>query len=292
MRLLKARAQHLMYQITNQLQKIGFSINLISTIIERNNYQRKFNTKEYFCILLVAQDLDLIVSDRTYKIPGGNSVFIGPQKDVEIGDAYGNEIYVIAFSAGFYDKSSKDSLFLNSQVFFNCNSEIFVAPYFGNHTYNQVILIERLLKFQNKDETLYISAAHNAIEGLILDANLHIEDYHVEKDERLGYVSYVNRFRILLQRDFKSAKKVSHYSDELKISVRRLTEMTEYVYGKSAKQLIIEKVKIECEKAIKFSNFTMSEIAFDLGFNDEGNFSNFVKKHTGKKPSEMREMSA
>ncbi len=58
--------------------------------------------------------------------------------------------------------------------------------------------------------------------------------------------------------------------------------MTEYAYGKSAKQLIIEKVKFECEKAIKFSNLTMSEIAFDLGFSDEGNFTNFVKKHCGK----------
>jgi AraC family transcriptional activator of pobA len=281
-----------MYQITNQLHKIGFSINLISSIIKRNNYQKQFNTREFFCILLTAQDLNLIVSGRAYEISSGNAVFIGPQKDVEIDNAFGKEIYVIAFSSGFYDKSSKDSLFLNSQVFFNSQSEIFIAPYFGNNEYNQIVLVERLLKFQNKDESLYISAAHNAIEGLILDAYLHVENHHIDKDERMEYVSYVNRFRILLQRDFKIAKKVSHYADELKISVRRLTEMTEYVYGKSAKQLIIEKVKIECEKAIKFSNFTMSEIAFDLGFNDEGNFSNFVKKHSGKKPSEMREISA
>lgn len=281
-----------MHQITNQLHKIGFSISLISNIIKRQNYQKQFNTQEYFCILLTAQDLDLIISGRAYKIIGGNAVFIGPQKDVEIENAFGKEIYVIAFSSGFYDKSAKDSLFLNSQVFFNSQSEIFISPYFGNNEYNQIVLVERLLKFQNKDESLYISAAHNAIEGLILDAYLHVENQHIEKDERMEYVSYVNRFRVLLQRDFKIAKKVSHYADELKISVRRLTEMTEYVYGKSAKQLIIEKVKIECEKSIKFSNLTMSEIAFDLGFNDEGNFSNFVKKHTGKKPSEMREIPA
>ena len=281
-----------MYQITNQLRKIGFSINLISNIIKRNNYKQEFNTQEYFCILLTAQDLIIKVSNIEYKIAGGNAVFIGPQKHLIINDAIGKEIYAIGFSAEFYDKSSKDSLFLNSPVFFNCHSEIFTAPYFGNNKYNQIILVERLLKFQDKDESLYISAAHNAIEGLILDAYLHVENHPTEKDERLEYVSYANRFRILLQRDFKTAKKVSHYADALKITVRRLTEMTEYAYGKSAKQLIIEKVKFECEKAIKFSNLTMSEIAFDLGFSDEGNFTNFVKKHCGKKPSEMREISA
>jgi len=277
-----------MYQITNQLNKIGFSINLVSDIIKRNNYNKKFNTLEYFCIFLVGEDLDLKVGNVDFLIKGGNAVFVGPQKNVEFGEAQGKEIYVIAFSSGFYDKSSKDSIFLNSQVFFNCNSEVFIAPYFGNNEYNNIILIERLLKFQTKDESLYISAAHNAIEGLILDAYLYVEHHKAENDEKLEFVSYVNRFKILLQRDFKYAKKVSHYAEELKISARRLTEMTEYVYGKSAKQIIIEKIKVECEKAIKFSNSTMSEIAYELGFNDEGNFSNFVKKHSGKKPSEMR----
>ncbi len=281
-------ALNIMYQITDQLINLGFSINLISTIIKRNNYQKRFNTSEYFCILLVEQDLDLYVSSLPYTIKGGNSIFIGPQKDVEIKNAYDKAVYVIVFSAGFYDKTSKDSIFLNSQIFFNSHSEIFVAPYFGNKTYNQVILIERMMKFQTKDESLYISAAHNTIEGLILDAYLSVENLVTEKDNRLDYVSYVNRFRVLLQRDFKTSKKVSHYADQLNISIRRLTEMTEHAYGKSAKQIIIEKVKNECEKSIKFSNFTMSEIAYDLGFSDEGNFSNFVKKHTGKKPSEMR----
>lgn len=279
-----------MYQITNELSKLGFSINLVSEIIKRNNYNKKFNTLEYFCIFLVAENLDLKVGNVDYQIKGGNAVFVGPQKNVEFGEAHNKEIYVIAFSSCFYDRSAKDSIFLNSGVFFNCNSEIFVAPYFGNNEYNKIILVERLMKFWTKDESLYISAAHNAIEGLILDAYLYVSHNKMENDERLEFVSYVNRFKVLLQRDFKYAKKVSHYADELNISARRLTEMTEYVYGKSAKQIIIEKIKIECEKAIKFSNSTMSEIAYELGFNDEGNFSNFVKKHSGKNPSEMREV--
>lgn len=279
-----------MYKITDQLKKIGFSINLIGDIIRRNNYKNQFSTFEYFCILIAENDFDLYVSGVLHNVKGGNSIYIGPQKDIEILNAYGKHIYIIAFSAAFYDKTSKDSIFLNSQIFFNSHSEIFIAPYFGTNKYNQVILIERLMKFQSKNESLYISAAHNAIEGLILDAYLHLDDQESEKDDRLDYVSFANRFRVLLQRDFRSNKKVSHYADELNISVRRLTEITERAYGKSAKQLIIDKVKTECEKAIKLSSFTMSEIAYDLGFSDEGNFSNFVKKHIGKKPSELREL--
>lgn len=280
-----------MYQITSELKKIGFSINSVSNIIKRNDYSRKINTLEYFCIYLFPEDFLITVEHIPYQITGGNAVFVGPHKKVEFSDLKGMEAYVIAFETSFYDKSYNDSLFLNSKVFFNGNKNVFVAPYFGSREYNNIILIERLLKFQFKKESLYISAAHNTIEGLILDAYLHINEDEEEKDEKLEYVSYVNRFRIILQRDFKTSKKVSYYAEKLNISTRKLTEMTEFVYGKSAKQIIIEKLKYECVKYIKYSTLTLSEIAFSMGFSDEGNFSNFIKKHSGKKPSEMREVT-
>ncbi|MFY1045826.1 helix-turn-helix domain-containing protein [Chryseobacterium sp. GP-SGM7] len=281
-----------MFKVFDELKKNGFSINLVSEIIERNNFSRKFNTSDYFSIFLIGEDLDITVENKKYHISGGNSVFIGPQKNVEFGNASGKEIYAIVFSKEFFDKTSKDSIFLNSNLFFNFKSHIFVAPYFGNNEYNKIILIERLRKFSAVDqEKFFISAAHNAIESLILDAHLHIDHQNDPKEEHLHSVSLVNRFTVILQRDYKKEKKVSYYAGELRVSSRKLTDMTEFVYGKSAKQMIIEKITFECEKAIKFSNNTLSEIAFDLGFKDEGNFTNFVKKHSGKKPSDMRELA-
>ena len=64
--------------------------------------------------------------------------------------------------------------------------------------------------------------------------------------------------------------------------------MTEYVLGKSAKHVIIEKLIAESKKMLSYTNYTISQIAYELGFSDEGNFTNFFKKHTKKNPSEMR----
>lgn len=281
-----------MYQITDELKNNGFSINLISKIIERNNYSRNFNTLDYFCIYLVAEDLQIWIEQKEYIVPAGHAAFVGPRKNVEFGDAADKEIYVIVFSKEFFDKTSRDSIYLNSDIFFNSKSHIFISPYFGNKEYNKIILVERLKKFSElNNHNIYVSAAHNTIESLILDAQLHSDQKIEQVETNVESVSLVNRFTVILQRDYKIAKKVSHYANELRVPSRKLTEMTEFVYGKSAKQMIIEKVAFECEKAIKFSNHSLSEIAFDLGFKDEGNFSNFVKKHSGKKPSDMREMA-
>lgn len=65
--------------------------------------------------------------------------------------------------------------------------------------------------------------------------------------------------------------------------------MTESVFGKSAKQVIIDKMVGEGSRMLKNSNKTISEIAYDLGFNDEANFSTFIKKPTNKNPRMIRE---
>lgn len=276
-----------MYKITNQLKNIGFSINRLEYIIERNNHKREFSTLDHFCICIFLDDIQIIVENVPYDITAGNIVFIGPHKKVVFKESVGKEHFIIAFSSSFYERSAKDSIFLNSQLFFNYNSDIFVSA-LRNINEMKVIFVESMSSFHDKDEALYISAAHNAVERLILDALLNVPTEEIKSELKLDFLYYVNRFKIILQRDFKSAKKVIYFSKELNISSRKLTEMTEYVLGKSAKQIIIDKIINECLKELKYSKMTISEISYDLGFSDEANFSNFIKKHTGKKPSEMR----
>jgi len=235
----------------------------------------------------VLQDLEIEVENVPHYIKGGNVVFIGPQKSITIGEFSGTNLFAIAFSPCFYERSTKDSMFLNSQLFYNYNSDIFVAPFY-NKDEMRVVFLERMESFRLKDKSLYLTAAHNAIERLMLDAFLHIPVEEMENDYKFEYLYVVNKFKVLLQRDYKIAKKVSYYASELNVTPRKLTEMTEYIMKKSAKQIIIEKLVSEFEKAIHFTNLTISEISYELGFSDEGNFSNFIKKHTGKNPSEMR----
>ncbi len=276
-----------MYIITEELKTIGFSVNRLDNIIARNKNSRKFSSLEYYCIYIIMEDVDIKVENISYFIKAGNIAFLGPQKQIEFGKADGQQVFAIAFSASFYERSSKDSIFLNSQLFFNYQTDFFIAP-FMNIEQMRVVFMERMEIFRESDESLYVSSAHNAIERLILDAFLYIPNEEIKKDVKFDYLQYVNRFMVLLQRDYKTAKKVSYYASELNIPSRRLTEMTEFILGKTAKNIIIEKIINECKRALHFTNFTISEISYDLGFSDEGNFSNFIKKHTGKNPSEMK----
>jgi len=65
--------------------------------------------------------------------------------------------------------------------------------------------------------------------------------------------------------------------------------MTEYVLGKTAKHIIIEKLINECKKSLSFSGYNISEIAYDLGFEHPQSFSKLFKNKTNVSPLQFRQ---
>ena len=278
-----------MYVISKELEIKGFSIISIDDLITRNNGSSNFNTMEYFVIFIVFEKTKIIVDGRPYFIEDNNLVYIAPYKNViyEFGDSQNT---IVAFSSSFYEKSAKDSFILNSELFFNDLQDIFICPAIGNSQALKGLIIERINLYKEKDFGIYIAVAHNCVEILLLDGLLRLEESSFDKiNHHSTYLDKVNKFRVLLQKNFKKEKSVSFYSEQLNVSPQRLSVMTKTVLGKGAKKIVVDKVAGEAKKMLENSTLNISEIAFELGFLDEANFSTFVKKNLGKSPTEMRE---
>lgn len=282
------------YKITDELNINGFSVNPLHLLIQRNNGNRAFNTLEFFCIYIAMESTELTVEGKRYELPAGSMGFVSPAKNIVFGMECENEysVYVLAFSSSFYEKSAKDSLLLNSELFFNTEG-VFIAPAIGSVKDIEKLIINRLKLYKEKEnEGLYIAVAHNCVEIFILDGLLTIDKQLKEQKTRpkkIAFLDIANRFRILLQKHFKSERSVAFYSELLQITPRRLTIVTETILDKSAKRIIIEKVVSEAIRMLKHSNLSILEISKEVGFSDITNFSTFVKKHTNKNPKDFRE---
>ncbi|BFO67434.1 helix-turn-helix domain-containing protein [Chryseobacterium sp. KCF3-3] len=275
-----------MYLNKEQLDQLGFNINWLGSIVGGRSKIMEFNTLDFFWIYIVLEDLELRVECTSHEVKSGNIVFIGPQRNVVFRGIDDQQVIAIAFSQYFYERSIRDGLFLNSELFFNYSSNLFVAPILEIGEIKRSF-IERIQFFKSKDQSLYAAVVHNLIEKLILDAFVHLPIKDVNTEISYDYLYYVNRFILLLHRDYREKKKVIEYSSQLHISSKKLSEMTEVIIGKTAKQVIIEKLVNEYKKLKSYSNYNISQICYELGFSNEGNFSNFIKKHTGKNPSEF-----
>jgi AraC family transcriptional activator of pobA len=81
---------------------------------------------------------------------------------------------------------------------------------------------------------------------------------------------------------------VADLADKLKVSQRYLSDMTRSLTGQSTQQLIHEKLIKKAKEMLLSSNLSVSEIAYELGFEHSQSFNKLFKDKTNITPSEFR----
>jgi AraC family transcriptional activator of pobA len=98
------------------------------------------------------------------------------------------------------------------------------------------------------------------------------------------------KFKRLLNFNITKDKSVSFYASELNVTPNHLNKSVKLTLGRSASVLIDETLILEAKVLIQKNNLSVSEIAFETGFEDVSYFGRFFKKHTGFTPTEYRKM--
>ncbi|WPV64733.1 helix-turn-helix domain-containing protein [Chitinophaga sp. LS1] len=99
-------------------------------------------------------------------------------------------------------------------------------------------------------------------------------------------------FRKLQKRISEAGSKYSidQYARELGITPVHLNRVCNSVAGKSAHQLLQDHLVDEAKKHLRYTSYTVSEIAYLLNFEYPNYFARFFKKVTGLSPSEYRKI--
>ncbi|UZO82315.1 AraC family transcriptional regulator [Aquimarina sp. ERC-38] len=100
------------------------------------------------------------------------------------------------------------------------------------------------------------------------------------------------QYKNLIEENYQKGLSVAHYAERLHISSKTLTTITKEVIGKSASQLISERIILEAQRLLKFSSLQISEVAFKVGFEDASYFVKYFKRHLGVSPSHYRNQTS
>ena len=103
-------------------------------------------------------------------------------------------------------------------------------------------------------------------------------------------------FLELLERQFPiddshqqiSLRTASDYAQQLHVHVNHLNRAVKAITEKTTTQLIAERLVQEAKILLKHSAWTVSEIAYTLGFKETTHFNNFFKKHVSISPLQFR----
>lgn len=98
-----------------------------------------------------------------------------------------------------------------------------------------------------------------------------------------------SRFLQLLDQHFQTKNKVHEYAEMLNVSSGYLNKITKNETRKKAGDIIRERIIMEAQRSLIYTDHSISEISYRFNFNDCSYFWKVFKKHVGYSPKEYRD---
>ncbi|MDC8830258.1 4-hydroxyphenylacetate catabolism regulatory protein HpaA [Alteromonas gilva] len=96
------------------------------------------------------------------------------------------------------------------------------------------------------------------------------------------------RFSSEVETHYKTAMKVPDYASKIGVSESRLTQICQRVSHSSPKQNVRQRRLQEIKRLLTFTQLSITEIAFEMGFSNPAYFTRFFKKEMHMTPLEFR----
>jgi AraC family transcriptional activator of pobA len=96
-------------------------------------------------------------------------------------------------------------------------------------------------------------------------------------------------FLQILEENYHRPEGVEFYAEKLFMSARNLNTICQHIMQKSVSEIVETRKLIEAKNLLIYTDKTISEIGFELGYNEKAYFTNVFKKKSGQTPSEFRE---
>jgi AraC-like DNA-binding protein len=99
-------------------------------------------------------------------------------------------------------------------------------------------------------------------------------------------------FRRRLEEGHPHSRRVEDYAEEMGCSVRTLTRASLAVTGRTAKQVVDDRVALEARRLLACTPMSVAEVGRHLGFPEPTNFGRFFHREVGMSPGQFRAETA
>ncbi|WP_121667436.1 helix-turn-helix domain-containing protein [Mesonia aquimarina] len=251
-------------------------------------YRTTFYRMIWVCSGSVSVELDM----NSISLTKDHCLFIGKNQVFKLKNYDHFDAYIIDFTEGFYARTQLDIELLQQSRLFN--SEEGIVKLYLEDPYKEILV--RFLSFfkgiNYKDfSQLLYQLAHNTVERMLLFA-----EWNVQRDQNSDQIrsnskeySLVKKFQNLIAINYTTEKGVSFYAEQLNTSSRSLASACTITNKPSPKRMIIDRVLIEAKRLLKFTDLSIKEITYRLGYDEYNSFIKLFTSNIGMSPMNFRE---
>ncbi len=242
--------------------------------------------KAYGYLSIVQGSANIVVDEKEYTLSANDILIILPQQSVELVSMVSNTVINLL--------QVKESLF-GQMVFVNkayYQGLLYKYPilHLDNIDAARIHVAFQLIADKMQEDAPYydnrlvqIAVFTYLIELGNIIRRITGEVYKADENDFL-----FKQFVELVPQYMKQHRNVDFYADILHVSTQTLTDIVYNASYQSASKFIADRLYHEARLLLHRSEFTIQDIADELGFSDQSAFGKFFKKHEGITPAEFR----
>jgi AraC family transcriptional activator of pobA len=191
--------------------------------------------------------------------------------------------YVLFFNPAFYLMDVLP-LKIKHLPFFNPDNKMNS----GLLTEKDIPFIEKIILLMDKESTASSIFQKNILRSY-LDILLYklAELLHTKKPAATES-SIIPSLLSLIEEGYTAHHPISFYTEKLQVNAQKLNALCKVQLNKTVNALLQDRLMMEAKRLLAYSALTISEIAYELNFNDNSYFNRFFKRLEGITPEQFR----
>ena len=202
-------------------------------------------------------------------------LFIHKDKIHKFDDTAAHDGKVLIFTDDFYLRTeSNKNFFRTAKIFDAAEQPLLLSS------------IDDNLEFLFNSIQQELRAGEPSLKSEVLYHSLNSFLYTAERMALIQYpqllnqspnLALINLFLELVEKNYKDRLSIQKYAELLNITVNKLNLAVNETKGKTAKQIVTERLILEAKRLLVHSGMTVKEVGYELGFDEPTNFIKFFK---------------
>ncbi len=279
------------YELLHNGEPVDFAIRSVDEVVKLfgplNDVPHRHN---YFTVLWSQNTSGIHRIDYKEYIMQANEIFfVTPNQVHQILHNDNPGGIVILFTCSFLDKNFIDMNFISNLGLF---SEIGESPpiKIDDKTTKALMKISQdMIDTFESDKPFRFDSIGAYLKLFLIECNKFA--HHAKSDNTQtiqSSKSILRKFKDLLELHFIEWHKVNEYATQLNISPDYLNNAIKSGIGKTAKELIQQRIVLESKRLGLHTELSSKEIAYQLGFDDPSHFSRFFKNAENQSFADFR----
>lgn len=247
--------------------------------------------ENFYSVCWIQKEVEAIEINETLYHNVSNSVFfLRPEYEWNIRkkDSSSSSGYVLFLPQSLLNNPTFKNLHITEVRLFSMNEipKINLSPGIEKRIQSILEMIDELISTNLKHREDAILALLNTF-FVYCDGKCNIKSVITDNNSKSALVY---KFKKSIDQHISECHRVGEYAKSLNVSDKYLNECVNEILGVNAKSLIDEQLVMCSRHELKFTDKSVKEIAFELGFSSSDYFSSFCKKHMGYAPSDFRKL--